>query len=71
MITLTNEGVGGCFPHAASPSGGERESPSWLPQKISELHKKKRISTKPFLMQMLSIVSFFLIFAPSNADICK
>jgi hypothetical protein len=29
-------GSRGCSPHAASPSGGERGSPSWLPQRITE-----------------------------------
>ena len=35
------EGAGGYSPHAASPSGGERGSPSRLPQKISELQEKE------------------------------
>jgi hypothetical protein len=34
-------GAKGCSPHTASPSGGERGSPSWLQQRISELPRKR------------------------------
>jgi hypothetical protein len=39
--SLKKRGSRGCFPWAASPSGGERGSPSKLPQRISELQKKE------------------------------
>jgi hypothetical protein len=47
MKNPDKSGGKGMLPACCLPLWGERGSPSWLPQRISELHKKKRISTKP------------------------
>jgi hypothetical protein len=41
MKNPTKEGSRGCSPWVASPSGGERGSPSQLPQRISKLPEKE------------------------------
>jgi len=46
MKILKKGGSRGRTPWAASPSGGERGSPSYLPQKFNQVIEEKRISIK-------------------------
>jgi hypothetical protein len=41
MKNPDKRGGKGMFPRAASPLWGEKGSPSWLPQRISELPEKE------------------------------